>query len=51
MKAFSDVLLIIAWMYVIANHLHYNGWLIVLSVIFWFFNLYDTPKNNGGRIE
>lgn len=44
MRAFSDVLLIIAWMAVIAFNLDYSGWLIALSIIYWFFSGYDNYK-------
>jgi len=44
MNKLSDVLLIIAWMVVIAFELPYNGWLIALSIIYWFFSGYDSYK-------
>lgn len=44
MNKLSDVLLIIAWMAVIAFNLPYNKWLIVLSIIYWFFSGYDSYK-------
>ncbi len=36
MKELGDVLLIIAWMTVIAFGLPFNGWLIALSILYWF---------------
>lgn len=35
-RSFADLILILAWMYIIANGLHFNGWLIFLSIVFWF---------------
>jgi len=35
MKRVLDLILILAWMYVVANGIHYNWFVIVISIIFW----------------
>ena len=47
-KSFSDVVLILAWMYIIGNGLSYNFWLILVSIIFWFgYDLTESIKENN----
>jgi hypothetical protein len=41
MEKLGDVILIISWMCVIAFELPYNGWLIAISIMFWFFGNYQ----------
>ena len=35
-KSVADVFLIIVWIYIVAKGLPFSGWLIAMSILFWF---------------
>lgn len=43
-KCVMDCLLIITWILIIAFKLEFSGWLVLISILFWFSNYIESGE-------